>query len=371
MTQKIEDIIVISEESKPYLNTRQETLYREHREDFIQWMLDRGKDLESREGYAPATAKVRSQRTSLFYRYTWENITDGFTLDIGPAECDEWMKHLAQKDYSKSYKACCYKAVKTLLKYLRTEKGRDIDWEPAVKFTYSGHSDAPRDFLTREERTAIREAAMEYGTIPHYHSCSPEERDEWKTYLAQRFEKPKEDVGKSDWERANSFKIPSLVWTSMDAGLRPVEVGRAQVYWIDTANEVLRIPREESSKNEGNWIVSLKSETATILENWLKERKQIDRYSDSDRVWLTRQGNPYQSQSLNYILGKLCDSAGIETENRDVTWYSIRHSVGTYMANEGSLSAAKTQLRHKSEKTTMKYDQAPVEERKDVLDQMG
>jgi len=54
-----------------------------------------------------------------------------------------------------------------------------------------------------------------------------------------------------------------------------------------------------------------------------------------------------------------------------MSWYSIRHSVGTYMTREEDLAAAQTQLRHKSRKTTMKYDQTPVEDRKDALDRMG
>ena len=68
---------------------------------------------------------------------------------------------------------------------------------------------------------------------------------------------------------------------------------------------------------------------------------------------------------------KLCKEAGIETEDRDITWYSIRHSVGTYMARKKGLAAAQAQLRHQSERTTMKYDQAPVEDRKNALERMG
>jgi integrase len=54
-----------------------------------------------------------------------------------------------------------------------------------------------------------------------------------------------------------------------------------------------------------------------------------------------------------------------------MSWYSIRHSVGTYMAREEGLAAAQAQLRHKSVETTMKYDQVPVEDRRDALDRMG
>jgi hypothetical protein len=41
------------------------------------------------------------------------------------------------------------------------------------------------------------------------------------------------------------------------------------------------------------------------------------------------------------------------------------------MTREEGLAAAQAQLRHKSEKTTMKYDQAPVEDRRSALDNMG
>jgi integrase len=54
-----------------------------------------------------------------------------------------------------------------------------------------------------------------------------------------------------------------------------------------------------------------------------------------------------------------------------MSWYAIRHSVGTYMTREEDLAAAQAQLRHKSPETTMKYDQTPVEDRQDALDRMG
>lgn len=41
------------------------------------------------------------------------------------------------------------------------------------------------------------------------------------------------------------------------------------------------------------------------------------------------------------------------------------------MARKEGLAAAQAQLRHKSEKTIMKYDQAPIEDRKDALNKIG
>jgi integrase len=136
-------------------------------------------------------------------------------------------------------------------------------------------------------------------------------------------------------------------------------------------NAVLRIPRAESSKNDGNWTVSLQTRTAKALERWLVEREQYELYDGTDKLWLTRFGNPYGTKALRTVLNRLFGIAGIPTENRKVSWYMIRHSVGTYMAREEGLAAARAQLRHKSVRTTARYDNAPPEDRRDALDRMG
>jgi integrase len=256
-----------------------------------------------------------------------------------------------------------------LFKWRHHEHGTS-KWEPSIRFT-EDCSTQPRDFLTQQEREKVRNAALEYGAVPSYSNLSPSERERWKAYLAQRFEKAKSEVTPEDWERANGWKTPSFVWASLDAGLRPIEVARAVTSWVDTENSVLRIPKEQSSKSRDNWIVGLREQTATILRRWLVERKTYEKYDGTDTLWLTREGNKYSSQSLKYVLGRLCDIADIETQNRQMSWYAIRHSVGTYMTREEDLAAAQAQLRHKSPETTMKYDQAPVEDRKDALDRMG
>lgn len=41
------------------------------------------------------------------------------------------------------------------------------------------------------------------------------------------------------------------------------------------------------------------------------------------------------------------------------------------MTREEDLAAVQAQLRHKSEQSTMKYDQAPVKDRRDTLGTIG
>ncbi len=143
-----------------------------------------------------------------------------------------------------------------LFKWREHEHGLD-SWKPHLTFSTTDSASQPRDYFTEKERSKLREAALEYGSIPSYSDLSPDERDQWRTYLSQRYGKPKRDVTPADWDRANGWKIPSLVAVSLDTGLRPIEVRRARTQWIDIGNQVLRIPKEESSKNTENWIVSL------------------------------------------------------------------------------------------------------------------
>lgn len=170
----------------------------------------------------------------------------------------------------------------------------------------------------------IRDAALEYGSIPTYNNLTPPERDRWKAYLAQRFEKPKSDVTPDDWERANGWKFPSLVWVSLDAGLRPIEVERSRTSWIDVDNRLLRIPKEESSKNQEHWKVGLSDRSAEILGRWVQQRGTYAGYDDTDAIWLTREQNRYNKYSLRTLLHRLCEIAGIDTTHRSMSWYSIR-----------------------------------------------
>jgi len=368
-TDPLDEVKLVPEPSEELLNERQFIDYRTEREKCLDWLLTFGKKPKKAEGYATATVENRASRMDQFYRWVWQE-EDGYTSALTHDHADGYLRHLAHQENSNAHKNSCRKAVMMLYKWRHHQRGAD-KWEPELTFSQKNQSTTPRDYLTREERTKIRDAALEYGSVPSYQSASGEKRDRWKAYLAQRFEKPKSEVSKEDWDRANSWKIPSLVWTSLDAGLRPIEVERARISWVDLDNGVLRIPRKDAAKSDESWIVSVQDQTIEMLARWLDQRKAIDKYDNSDKIWLTRRANPYQSSSLRGVLHRLCDIVDISTENRSMSWYTIRHSTGTYMVREEDLAAAQTQLRHRSPESTMKYDQTPVEDRQDALNRMG
>jgi integrase len=332
-------------------------------------MLDEGKDPARGDGYAHSTATMRAYRLDKFYRDVW-NAERRYTEDITTAHADAWLEHIDEQEYTESYKAACSKALVTLFEWKAAESNTSMTWEPTKRFS-STRARQPRDFFTEDERNRLREAALEFGSVPNYYEVPASDRSAWTAYLAQRFGKPKSEVTIDDWQRANSWKVPSLLWVTLDAGLRPIEVERAQVSWVDTENAVLRIPKEKSAKNHENWQTSLQQRTVLAVEKWLHERTLRPEYEETDALWLTKHGNPYGSQALNPLLRKVCDVAGIDLTNRDLTWYSICHSVGTYMTEERGLKAAATQLRHKTIRSTIKYDQAPLEARREALERMG
>lgn len=293
MTDSIDETWLTTSKSEAQLNHRELEMYREHRRKLLTWMLNKGRAPEMNVGYAKEAAENRSYRLDMFYRWVWD-IEDGYTESIRTSHANAYTKYLHSRSYSQAYKAAYQKSTHTLFRWQEHELGKTVDWEPKIHF-YGSTVPSSIEPLTRDERRDPREAGLDYESVPHYNSVSPKQRDQWKSYVAQRLRKPKSEVTKEDFARANSWKWPSLIWTSLDAGLRLKEVSRAKVSWIDTPKALLRIPPEDAVKNSKHWNVGLKERTAMLLENWIEEREAYDKYSDSELLWLTQYETPYGS----------------------------------------------------------------------------
>jgi integrase len=339
-------ITIVRKGQRNFLSDKAALDYYEYRKPFLTYLIRIGKNPEKAKGYSPYTVSNTANRTARFDMWVWNN-RGGYKTPPDEADAKAYMETVAFRDVSDSTKGKNQEALLRYSKWLQYKYNRN-EWEFSWNFQSGGSNNGPRDFLSKSERRKIRRAALGKDGTPNYGTDDD----------------PLE-------ANPDSWKFTSLVWTSLDAGLRPVEVGNARVSWCDPDNGLLRIPREDSAKNEGNWTVSLTDRTATALEQWIEERADHPRYAGTDKLWLTRHGNRYGSNELSRILKDLCDRAEIDHQNRQMSWYSIRHSVGTHMTDERDLAATKAQLRHKSVKTTMKYDNVPVEDRRDALDNMG
>ena len=366
---KYEGIPLVTQEAREYLNPRQEIAYREFRRELAEWLLNLGKNPAKAEGYAIDNVKNRMNKIDLFYRFIWDH-EGRYVQDATTDHANAWMRHLATKEYKESTKCFYQKSVHTLFKWKRHERGSDIEWEPEIEYSDPSTTYQPRDYLTAQDRRQLRDAAMSYGSVPHYNSLTPDERDRWKTYLAQRLQKPKNEVTPQDFQNANSFKYTSMIYTALDAGLRPCEIERANIQWVDTDNQVLRIPREEASKSRENWIVALKPETAQILKHWINERAQHDKYNGRNALWLTQRRNRYNKDSFRDVFRRIAREANLDLENRDLSPYSIRHSTATYIAEEEGLATAAQQCRHKSKRTTQKYEHSSVSRQAEAVNKI-
>ncbi|MFP9191122.1 tyrosine-type recombinase/integrase [Natrialbaceae archaeon A-CW1-1] len=351
-------------------NEKQRIVYDERMEQFETWLLQEGKDPIKYEGYAEQTVSNDLVRLNQFFVWVW-NQEGEFTFDPSTEVADEYIKDLARnhilknngEPYAESSKRKMANTVEKLFLW-KVEGDADEAWKSPVTFENDSHN--PPYFFDRKERQSLREAVLEYKTIPAYSDLTPQGRDRWRIQLAQRTGTKKTEITPEYWVKYNtSFEIPTLIYVALDAGLRPCEVEKASTKWLQLDKNAMHIPKEDSSKNEDNWTIYLKDTTVGLLKRWLSEREARSKYDGTDALWLNREGNPFNSRTLNPLLRNLCEEAGIPLENRKIVWYSIRHSTGTYLASEtADLKQVMLQLRHKTLEATLRYIHSDPEARK-------
>ena len=341
-------------------HARAVTDYESWKRNLLEWLAIEGKNPDRLRGYSTYTLRNSNYKIDQIMRWLWNQ--RGYTTDLTPDDADTLMRELGRyTEYTDANLNNFVKVIKRIFAYYNHEKGRNIDWECHMALNEPNVTN--RDYFKKDEFRPLYEAALEHGTVKHYNTCTPTEREQIAAHLAQRFEVQKDEVGPDHFERANSFKIPSIVSVSLDCGLRPVEVGRAKVSWVNLDDHTLDIPREESSKNEDNWKCVLSDRSVRALEKWLPERESYEKYGGRDELWLSKKGNPYNSSSLNYLLEKLINEAGVEPAGRSLSWYSIRHGCATVWADEEDIQHAREQLRHKKVETTLGYAHSATESR--------
>ena len=359
-----DEINIVPEPTRKLLTSEERSDYRKHRVRLLSWALWEGKNPEKKEGYSESTIKPHAYRIDRFYRFVWE-AEDGYTTEITLDHADKYIDLLKTIDESDAHKSQCVKALKILYRWRAEEdEGEKLDMKNPFS---SGGSNNPKDYLTQKEREKIREAAYEYGRIPT-DGKTEKEIEELRTHLAQRFGVKKDELCVDE---LRSWKVPSIVEVSLDTGLRPCDFENISVEWVDLDNNRIFVPREDSTKNDNSWELAIRQDTSDVLEKWLKERENEEMYQGTDALWLTRRGNCYNKNSLRDLMHKLFETAGMDTERRQASWYAIRHSTGTYLSEEGGLKHAAAQLRHESMDTTNAYIHPPMEKRREAIEKVG
>lgn len=348
------------------ISARHTSDYVDFKTGYVGWFLNVGKNPNKNIGYAENTVEQISMKTDQMFRYFWK-VTDEYLTTLNKDDADELMKSVERGDWGNANILTFKKTVKRYFKWLKHQGETDhTDWDCPVKVSEKERTN--RDYFRPHEFNKLYMASLDHGSVKNYGECTPEERDSVKAILAQRFEMSKEDVSRDQFSRANSWKVPSLIATTLDVGLRPVEIGNAKVEWINLADQSLEIPAKEATKSDNNWKCSISDKTARALERWINEREAYAKYDGEDNLWLNRIGNPYTSSSLNYLLNQLIEEREIDPMNRDLTWYSIRHDVASLWANEYGIQHAREQLRHEKIETTMRYVHSDSDTRSEMAD---
>lgn len=336
---------------------------------FYEWMCEKGKDPTTGKGLSDSVAANYVWRLDQIHRVIWQEF-DQESLFITPHQASVFVD-LLDSDELRTQSGDAYggnskrKFVNSIQKY-SVWKARDGDeeweeWEPQETFGQSSYDSS--DILSLDEFGRLTEAAKRLNELPDYEEVSPEKRDEINARLAQRFHKPASRVAPEDWSHEeNGAKIPSLVMTAQDVALPPIEIHRATIDWVDLDRGVLDIPDGKASKQRDSDDLSLSPPTQEQLAKWLNEREQYEKYADTDALWLNERGNRYTSDTLNYLLEKLCKEAGIDQDGRKITWYSIRRTAGTYLKEYDSLEMANDILRHEPLETTETHYSEKVRE---------
>ena len=109
---RVQGIVLLTDEARQYLNPREEIAYQEHRRELAEWMLNLGKNPKKAEGYSYSTAKSRMNKLDLFYRWVWEQ-ENRFIQDMTTDHADAWMRSLAKQDLKESTKCHYQKTVQT------------------------------------------------------------------------------------------------------------------------------------------------------------------------------------------------------------------------------------------------------------------
>jgi integrase len=343
-------------------------LYEEWRYDLAEWALRTGKNIEYEEGYSEGSVRNRMYRIDKFCAWVWSEF--GWRIEFTHDHADAyWYKVLRPNDNSRQTNIKDTTAIKTIYKkqaVYETNFHYEVDesktWDiPNSKDVFkSANQEAQSgftDWFDFEEMQATRNASLRVWAINSRDKMSAEDIDSTAAHIAQSLRKPKSDLTDEDWERATSYKQPSLVHATSDVGFRPSEVKVAHWGWIDFDRKAVVIPKDESRKNSDNWKCSLSEESVYLLKKWKAQSETMEMYDDTDLIWLTRKGNPYSPSGLRRsIMHPIMDEAGIDKDERESGFYMFRRGLGTDIGTQtGDVERVKEQLRITNNATAARY----------------
>jgi len=223
---------------------------------FYAWMIEKGKDPIQEDPLSAPTADNYLKRFDKVHRINLTYLDPEREDVITADEADEILLLLARRSckeasgeaYHRSSKRKLSNTVQKYFEWRFHEGSMSFEWRPRVTFSGGTHTSAAK--FTYEELGRILQEAKQHGSLPSYYETSEAERDKIRGLVAQRLSKPKDEITRKDWRRADqSAKIWALITVGYDAALTPVEIQEARVNWYDQQRNVLVIPTKHATAN--------------------------------------------------------------------------------------------------------------------------
>lgn len=353
------------------LSDQQSVLFSENWSELLTFLREQARNPARNEGYAESNIPPIARRIIQAHQYQWSQgliavdlITEQADALVNALNDDEFTTN-AGEPYAEGSKRKFCEALSAYFRY------RGIEWSPPVRFG-TGEAKLASDPLNKQEREQLLQAAFEFNSPPNYKSVSPEERDRWNAYIAQLEGVKKTEIGPSDWERLqHDWSIPALISVALDIAARAALINRLTTELFNPNKENFEVPSEVAVKNNQEWDAELSSRSMKLLGKWFEQRENMEKYDDSELIWLNRVGNAHDSGTLNTLFQNLLDEAGIEASGRQLTWHSIRHSTGMYVYDEKEdLGWVAEVLRHKSLEGARKYAHPTPESKTDLIESL-
>jgi integrase len=140
----------------------------------------------------------------------------------------------------------------------------------------------------------------------------------------------------------------ALILLAYSYGLRASEVGLLRREDIDFERMKIRIQRMKGSISAE---YPLRPEVAKALKSYLRTRKD-----NSPVLFPSRRGLPINRRTLDYLMKKYGELAGIPKEKRH--FHILKHSIATHLLDAGAdIIFVKDWLGHKNIQNTIVYSQ--------------
>ena len=152
----------------------------------------------------------------------------------------------------------------------------------------------------------------------------------------------------------------AVIETLFATGMRVYELSNIHVENMDLNSGLLRIMGKGGKER---YIQIASSETLDILRRYYEANKE--EIKKCGFLFVNSRGNRYTEQSIRIMLKKHAQLAGIK---RKITPHMFRHSVATYLIEEGvDVSCVQQILGHSSIKTTQIYIHVAAKKQAEIL----